>query len=185
MLGENDKKLIIEYLKGDEKSLELLIQQYLRPIYNFVYRYTGNVNEAEDITQEVFVRIWRNIKKFDLKKSFKTWIFSIAKNASIDFLRKKKSIPFSVFENGEGKNMLLETLFDTNLLPGELSERADMARTVNLAISELSPKYRAVLSLRHNNDFTFKEIAELLEERLNTVKSRYRRALIFLKKILS
>ena len=69
-----------------------------------VYKNVGNQSEAEDITQEVFVKIWKNIKKFDQNRSFKPWIFQIAKNTSIDFLRKKKSIPFSKFENEEGGN---------------------------------------------------------------------------------
>ncbi len=70
-----DEKLIADYLAGDEQSLELLIKQYLKPIYSFVSRYVGNGQEAEDITQEVFVRVWRSLKKFDQTKSFKTWVF--------------------------------------------------------------------------------------------------------------
>ena len=94
MQNYSDEQLVARYLRGDEKSLEFLIQQYLKPIYSFVYKYVGNPQEAEDITQEVFVRMWKYIKKFDQRKKFKTWIFSIAKNAAIDFLRKKKPYPF-------------------------------------------------------------------------------------------
>jgi RNA polymerase sigma-70 factor (ECF subfamily) len=90
-----DQDLISKYLAGDEKSLEILIEQYLKPIYSFVYRYTGSASNAEDITQDVFVRVWKNLKKFDQNKKFKTWIFSIAKNAAIDWLRKKKTISLS------------------------------------------------------------------------------------------
>ncbi|MFA6919366.1 MAG: sigma-70 family RNA polymerase sigma factor, partial [Patescibacteria group bacterium] len=92
-----DEQLVQQYLSGDEKSLEVLIQKYLKPIYNFVYRYVGDMANAEDLTQEVFVKVWKNIKKFDRKKSFKTWIFCIAKNTAFDYLRKKKSIPLSNF----------------------------------------------------------------------------------------
>jgi len=69
MKNYSDRKLIADYLKGDEKSLEILIQQYLKPIYNFVYRYAGNAQDAEDITQDVFVKVWRNLKKFDRQKA--------------------------------------------------------------------------------------------------------------------
>ncbi len=96
---DSDQKLIANYLAGDEKSLEILINRYLRPIYSFVYRHVGNGEVAEDITQEVFVKVWRNLKKFDQNKSFKTWIFTIAKNTSFDFFKKKKAIPFSELEN--------------------------------------------------------------------------------------
>ena len=90
-----DKKLIQQYLKGDSKSLDFLIAKYLKMIYSFVYKNVGSQSDAEDITQEVFVKVWKNLKKFDQKKSFKPWIFQIAKNTSIDFLRKRKTIPFS------------------------------------------------------------------------------------------
>ena len=90
-MPKKEEQLVRDYLKGDENSLEILIGQYLKPIYSFIYRYVGNASEAEDITQEVFVRVWKNLKKFDQNKKFKTWIFGIAKNASIDWLRKKIS----------------------------------------------------------------------------------------------
>ncbi len=187
-----DKQLVINYLKGDEESLETLIKRYLKPIYSFVYRYAGDEQEAEDITQDVFLKVWRNLKKFDQKKKFKTWIFSIAKNASVDFLRKsrsasggKRTIPFSDFENEKGENIFAETLADKNPLPDELFKRAGITEVISAAINQLAPKYRMVLSARYHSQSTFREIAENLNEPLNTVKSRYRRALIILRKLLS
>ncbi len=184
MSKESDEQLIFNYLKGDEKSLEILIQRYLKPVYTFIYRHINNVHEAEDITQEVFVRMWRNIKKFDQQKSFKTWIFSIAKNAAIDFLRKKKIIPFSEFENEDDGNALVETLVDSSPLPNEILEKKNVEEMLTNAIEKLSPKYRMVIFLRYNDHFTFREIADSLGESLNTVKSRHRRALAWLKKLL-
>jgi RNA polymerase sigma-70 factor (ECF subfamily) len=180
----SDQQLIADYLNGDEESLEVLIKRYLKPIYSFVFRYVGDSQEVEDITQEVFVKTWRNLKKFDRKKSFKTWIFTIAKNTSIDWLRKKKTIPFSEFENKEGRNVLLETVADTAPLPHEFFGRANIVQKLTSAIEKLLPKYRMVLFLRYNDHFTFREIAEILEGSLNTIKSRHRRALILLKKLL-
>lgn len=184
MLRVSDEQLIVDYLAGDEKSLEILIKRYLKPIYSFSYRYVDNSQDAEDITQEVFVKVWRNLKKFDQSKSFKTWIFHIAKNTSFDLFKKKKAIPFSKFENEEGENTLIETLTDPSPLPNEIFERAGIAEILNVAINQLNPKYRMVLFLRYNDHFTFREIAEALGEPLNTVKSRYRRAIILLKKLL-
>ena len=89
---KNDKAIIYEYLKGDQRALEFLVKKYIKPIYSFVYRNVGDVEAAEDITQEVFIRVWKNIRRFDLNKDFKPWIFQIAKNASIDYLRKRKSL---------------------------------------------------------------------------------------------
>ncbi|KPJ55900.1 hypothetical protein AMJ49_06120 [Parcubacteria bacterium DG_74_2] len=183
-MDSSDKQLIIDYLAGDEKSLEVLIKSYLKPIYSFVYRHIGDRQEAEDITQEVFLKAWRNFKKFDQDRSFKTWIFTIAKNTSIDYLRKKKTIPFSNFENEKGKNTFVETLRDPTSLPDEILKRASMSKVLNSLIQKLSPEYRMLLFLRYNNYFTFREIAEVLGESLNTIKSRHRRALILLKKLL-
>jgi len=189
----NDEQLVRKYLKGDEKSLEILIQQYLKPVYSFVYRYVNSVSDAEDITQEVFVRMWKNLRKpalslskgFDPKKGkFKTWLFSIAKNASIDFLRRKKTLPFSAFNNEAGDNILIDTLKDNSLLPDEILEQKNAAQSLSSAIKKLSPKYRLVLSRHYNDDLTFREIAQSLNEPLHTIKSRYRRALISLKKFL-
>ncbi len=191
MKDDNDKVLIEKYLEGDEKSLEILIQNYLGPIYRFAYKYAGNEKDAEDITQDVFVKMWRNLKKFDQNKSFKTWIFSIAKNTAIDFLKKsrsafggKKSLPFSQFDTKDNKNIIEETFANTMPLPQEIFEKQEIIQELNSVISRLLPKYQTVLSLRYNDDLTFKEISEELEKPLNTVKSRHRRALIILKKLL-
>jgi len=191
----SDNKLIGGYLAGDERALELLIQRYLKPVYGFVYRYAGNAQDAEDITQEVFLRVWRNLKRFDGEKSFKTWIFSIAKNASLDFIKKKKTLAFSDFsarggsafggENEDGSNSLIDTLRDFSPLPLQLSELSEIRRVLENAKEKLLPKYSMVLSLRYNDDLTFREIAESLGEPLHTVKSRNRRALAKLLKILS
>lgn len=187
MVIDNDKdwKLVENYLKGDEKSLEILIKKYLKPVYGLAYKYVGNPQEAEDITQEVFVKIWKNLKKFDKQKNFKNWIFSIAKNTAIDFLKKKKAMQFSDFENEKGKNILTETIIDSSLLPTELLARKDMLGMLMKAMNKLLPKYRKVLLLRHNDDLTFREISQITGESLNTVKSRHRRALVMLKKLLA
>jgi RNA polymerase sigma-70 factor (ECF subfamily) len=185
MNSYSDKQLISAYLKGEEKSLEILIGRYLKPIYSFTSRYVGSTQDAEDITQDTFVKVWRSLEKFNPEKNFKTWIFSIAKNTCIDFLRKKKTIPFSRFEKENGENSLLETIADSLPLPSELLERKGMGEALTKALESLSPQYRMVLFLRYNDHFTFREIAETLGEPLHTLKSRHRRALIMLKKILS
>lgn len=171
---QEDNLLIKKYLEGDEQSLEILVKKYLKPIYSFVYKNVGNSAEAEDITQETFVKIWKNIKKFDQNKNFKPWIFQIAKNTSIDFLRKKKAIPFSKFENEKGQNILLENMASTpsNLIGG-LSDKKVLAA----AIEGLNDREQKIINLRYNDGLSFKEIAQILKESINTVKSRYRRAL--------
>lgn len=196
-MSDLDQQLIADYLAGDEKSLEILFSRYTRSIYSFIYRYIGASKDAEDVSQEVFVKAWRNLKKFDQGKSFKTWIFSIAKNSAIDFLKKKKAIPFSAFSTRGvfprrihlGRRSVLggenENFVDTSPLPPELFEKAEIAQILNTALEKLSPQYRMVLFLRYNDHFTFREIAESLGEPLHTIKSRHRRALTALRSFIT
>ena len=172
----SDEQLVGDYLKGDEKSLEVLIKRYLGPIYGFVFRFVGNREDAEEIAQEVFVKVWRNVKKFNQSKSFKTWIFSIAKNTAVDFLRKRRVQVFSETE--------IETVVDPAPLPQELLEKAETAKLLESALNKLGLEYRTVLYLYYNDHFNFREIAEILDEPLNTIKSRHRRALRMLRKLL-
>lgn len=171
---KDDKAIIYEYLKGDQRALEFLVKRYLKPIYSFVYRNVGDIEAAEDITQEVFIRVWKNIRKFDLNKDFKPWIFQIAKNASIDYLRKRKTIPFSRFENSQGQNMLTETLAEKG---PDLIENLDTKTEFEKTISGLSDKDKNLMQLRHSQGMSFKEIAQKMNSSINTIKSRYRRTI--------
>ncbi len=182
MIHNEEQKLIARSSRGDQNALGILFGRYLKPVHSFVYRYVGNAQDAEDVTQEAFVKVWRNLKRFDKEKSFKTWLFSIAKNTAIDFLKKKKALPFSAFENNTGKNYLLEKLRSALALPSELFEQKERGEFMQKLLSSLSHAYSTVLSLRYNNDLTFREIAKELGEPLNTVKSHHHRALFELKK---
>ncbi|MFH1392561.1 MAG: sigma-70 family RNA polymerase sigma factor [bacterium] len=167
-MRKSDKQLIANYFTGDEKSLEILISNYLKPIYSFAYRYLNNSQDAEDATQDVFVKVWKNLKKFDENKKFTTWIFQIAKNTCFDFLKRKKPVLISVFSD-----------FEIPVEPAFLA-----AAEINSSLEQLPLKYRLIIFLRYNDHFNFREIAEILGEPLNTIKSRHRRALAMLKKLL-
>lgn len=181
----SDPQLVAEYLSGDQKALEFLFSRWLGPIYAFLYRRLGNAPDAEDAAQETFVKCWRNLKKFDQTKSFKPWIFRIAHNTAVDFLRKKKMPVFSQLDSGaEEAERFEETLADPSPLPAELYERKNLAEELARAVASLAPAYRDVLFLHYNDHLTFQEIAETLDEPLNTVKSRHLRALVALKKLL-
>ena len=176
---KDDKTIIYEYLRGDERALEFLVKKYLKPIYSFVYKNIGDTEAAEDVTQEIFVKVWKNIRKFDLNKDFKPWIFQIAKNASIDYLRKRKTVPFSKFENSQGQNMLLETITDSN--PDALKTLNDKTEIETL-MRGLSAKEKELMRLRHTQGMSFKEISQKMAESINTIKSRYRRTIASIRK---
>ena len=185
MIAPTDEQLVEAYVAGDGEALRSLIDRYIKPIYAFVHRYIGRDGDAEDVTQDVFVSAWKSIGRFDRQKKFKTWIFAIAKNASLTWIKKKRPALFSELENECGADMLAASVPDSSPLPDELFACADLAGNLRAAMETLNPNYRAVLFLRYNDHFTFREISESLHEPLHTVKSRHRRALSMLKKLLT
>ena len=168
-------------MKGDDRSLEVLVGRYLKSIYRFAYSYTKDEQKAEDVAQETFLKVWKNIKKYDKQKNFKAWIYTIAKNTALDYLKKKNAIAFSQFETMDGRNLFIENIKDTALLPDKIMERKNMKAILNNAVKKLSEKYREVLTLYYTEDLNFREIAEQLDESINTVKSRHRRGLVLLR----
>ena len=175
-----DEQLVARYLKKDEKALEELVKRYVPLIFGFLKRYTGNPDNASDIAQEVFVKVWKNLKNFDRSKSFKTWIFTIAKRTAIDELRKQKALPFSVLqEEGFADSLADES---PSILDQIFSQQ--QSRELAVAVAKLPTHYRSVIRLYSNDDLNFREIASKLKEPLNTVKSRYRRGLSLLKKFI-
>jgi RNA polymerase sigma-70 factor (ECF subfamily) len=129
--------------------------------------------------------MWRHLKKFDKKKKFSTWLFSIAKNSAIDFLRKKRPILFSELQNSRNEQNIDETLIDPAPLPDYLLSQKHTTDQINSAINKLPLNYQIVLTLYYHDQLNFREIAEALEESINTIQSRHRRALVLLKEILS
>jgi RNA polymerase sigma-70 factor, ECF subfamily len=176
-----DYGLLSEYLKGNQGAFEVLVKRYMTQIYRFVYGYVNDTAVAEDITQEVFVKVWKHAKKIDQQRNFKSWLYMVAKNTTLDFFKKKKAVPFSLFENEEGRNVLVETVADTALSPGELSVLLEHKDIFLAAIASLSEKYRQILMMYYYEYLNFREIAEKLQEPINTVKSRHRRGLALLK----
>jgi len=178
-MEDNAEDLIKEYISGDQDAFKKLIDKYMPSIYNFSVRFVG-VENAKDTTQDVFLKVWRNIKKFDGKKaSFKTWIFTIARNTITDYLRKKKSVVFSSLDNEEEN--FESNIEDEVILVDEALIKLEDKEFLNNLLDELPINYREVLVLYYQEDMTFNEIGKLLGKPLNTVKSYHRRALILLK----
>jgi RNA polymerase sigma-70 factor, ECF subfamily len=179
-----DCKLIDIFLAGEEPAFSELVKKYLKPVYNFIFRLVYDRDSAEDLTQETFLKAWKNMKRFDPDKSFKTWLFTIAKNTAFDYLKKKKEIPFSNFTDEEGENWL-ENIADENFLPDELLELKNISEELDAILEKLPWHYRAILILHYKEDFSLHEIAEILDEPYNTIKSRRQRGLAILKKLFS
>lgn len=180
----DDKKIIENFLAGDDPAFDILMKKHLRAVYNFICQLTGDRTSADDITQETFLKAWKNICRFDMEKNFKTWLFAIAKNTAYDHLKKKKAIPFSKFLNEEGSSVL-EEIKEDKILPDEVLNRKDLAREVERNLEKISLPYKIILNLRYKEDFELQEISKILGKPYNTIKSQHSRALNKLKEILT
>ena len=185
-MEKTDDDLIQEYKDGNEEAFRTLIERYVNPLYGFAFRMSGKKKElAEDIVQETWIKVWKKISDYKIgSNTFKSWIFTITRNTTIDQLRKKKMPVVSDFDTEDGGNYLLDTTFDTETLPETLIEKAEQKHMVDGAMDSLPLEDREILTLHYQEEMTFEIIGKILKKPLNTVKSRHRRALAKLKKYL-
>jgi len=176
----DDKQLIENYLDGDGNSFSILIDRYLKSVFNFAYRLCGNKNDAEDIAQDTFLKVWKNIKKYNGKNSFKTWLFTIARNTTIDYLRKKRDLKFSDFDTEEG-NYIEDTLADKEILSDDVFAKSENKGILEKMFNEMPSIYKEILVMHYTNDLSLEEISQILKRPMNTIKSQHRRALIFIR----
>ena len=165
-------------------TIEKIVADYLTVIYRFVYRLVGNEPDASDITQEVMVKVWKNLAKYDPAQNFKPWLFKIARNTAIDWLRHRRQIPFSELDrcDEEGNDRAFaETVKDLELLPDEVFAQKEIKEKFNQALNLIPINERMILALHLEEGLTFNEIAEIVGRPLNTVKSAYRRSLVKLR----
>ena len=184
MLELTDAELIKKYLKGEQMALEELVRRYFKQVFLFIKTFIKQDQEAEDITQETFIKAWKNLKKFDTEKKFKTWVFQIAKNTCIDYLRKNKKMVSADSLQEEQMAISLEHMKDAAPLPEEIFDSLGFEKKLEEVLNTLPENYRQTVSLHLQQDLTFQEISEVLNEPLNTVKSRYRRALMSIRQNL-
>lgn len=183
MEKRSDNDLIGAYRNGEDEALRELVQRHIPAVYGFIFRMVGDAHAAEDLSQDTFVKIWKNLRRYDVTKPFRTWLFAIAKNVAIDYLRKKKNPTFSEIENEDGQE-ISDTIQDVQPLPPEILERAELAQDLERALLQIPPESRSIILMHEMEDLTFQEIADALKKPMNTVKSRYRRALLMMREIL-
>ena len=180
-----DQELIAASCSHDEEAFAVLLGRHLDAVYWFAYRYVREREDANDIAQEAFVRAWKSLKTFDQSKNFKTWIFAIAKNAALDLLRKKKPLLFSrISEEEEALDAFLAPYASGEGAPDAVFERLEMKANVAYALDKLPAAYRRVLTMRYHESLKFREIAEALGQPIDTVKSRHRRGVALMRKIM-
>lgn len=181
----SDEKLAEAFLSGDQEAFAVLVERHLSLVYKFVYRYLRNGDDANDVTQETFIKTWKYLRKFDTTKKFTTWILTIAKNTALDFIKRKKPVLFSKIEEGDGDlDAFLGPYLEPPALPVDVIARDHIKADLEAALDDIAPSYRMVLSLRYNDHLKFREIAEMLREPIDTVKSKHRRGLALLRRSL-
>lgn len=178
-----DQELVILSLAKNDLAFNLLIKRYLKLVYSVISQYIEDEDEKEDAVQEVFVKIWKNLKKFDINKKISNWIWEIAKNTALDYLKKRKSIVFSDYESRFGQK-IENQLVDQNAYQEKQYENKEFTQKLNLAMASLDAGSKKAISWRHQKELSFAEVSKLEKKPLNTVKSQYWRAIQKLKKII-
>ncbi len=169
------------YQQGDTRAFEALLKRHRRPMFNFLYRHVGNGTLAEDLLQDVFLRVIRSAARYSPRAKFTTWLYTIARNQSIDALRKRKHRRHASLDQPRGKDPEGRTLMER--LPGrgddgfERTDAAEITVRVEEALGGLSQQQREVFVMREFKRLPFKEIARVVGVSENTIKSRMRYAL--------
>jgi len=173
--------LVRRCLAGDAVAWEEIVQRYHRRIYNLCYRFAGSADDAQDLTQEVFIRMYRTLKSYDVERgAFVTWITSMTRNLLVDHFRKTRqdrmtdSLDVALSEH-EDAMTLGERIPDKGAPPDAGVERRETQQTVHLALQKLSPDLREAVILRDLQDMDYREIATVLRVPEGTVKSRINR----------
>ncbi len=165
-------------LKGDETAFAKLMDRYKKPVYHMILKMVRNVDDAEDLTIEAFAKAFKNLKRFKKDYTFSTWLFRIATNNAIDFIRKKKLETYSLNtsftdDSGDAVNIDVE---DRNLTPDEETIKTQKIELVRMFVTKLPAKYQRLVRLRYFDELSYEEIAQELDAPLGTVKAQLHRA---------
>jgi RNA polymerase sigma-70 factor, ECF subfamily len=171
----DEKTWVLQAQQGSDEAFTQLVETYQKPVYNLCYRMLGEPEEAEDAAQETFLRAYQNLHRYDLARSFGTWILSIAAHYCIDRLRKRKFAIFSMdAENEDGTTFELPDPASPD--PEIESVKREAQERLHLLLKELDATDRAAVVLRYWYDFSEVEIAQSLKLTVSAVKSRLHRS---------
>jgi RNA polymerase sigma factor (sigma-70 family) len=177
--AKEDLDLVALAQEGDQQAFGKLMARYKESIYFMVLKMVHNRDDADDLTIEAFSKAFNNLKNYSADYAFSTWLFKIATNNCIDFIRKKRlqttSLDQSSFSNEEGDAPTI-SVKDTNPDPEEAVIKEQRAARIRQVIEKLSPKYRQLIELRYFDELSYEEIAEKLDIPLGTVKAQLFRA---------
>jgi RNA polymerase sigma-70 factor, ECF subfamily len=175
----DDGGLVLEHLSGDPQAFGTLVDRYQTRLLNFINRTIGDRERAEDLVQEVFIRVFRHLHRFDQTKKFSTWIYTIASNLAKNELRNRSRNPLVLFQtikkHWEADHRPLQ-FEDTTARPDDLYRKRFLKEAVDQCVEQLPTHHRAVFVLRELEGKSYAEIADITGCNLGTVKSRPNRA---------
>jgi RNA polymerase sigma-70 factor (ECF subfamily) len=177
-----DHKLVEHCLQGDDAAWETVVSSYGKRIYNLSYRYTNRKDEAEDLTQEIFIRVYQNLKSYRSDAgSFQTWILRVARNLAIDHYRQNRRYP----QTGGSEELETMNIMDDKIPnPQRAAEQVEASQFLQEGLQALSPELKESIILRDLEGMPYHEIAGMLSIPEGTVKSRINRGRIELAKLL-
>ncbi len=180
-----DEELASVFRDGNVEGFNLLVGRYKHPLVNFVYRYLSDYDEANDVVQDTFVRVYHHIDQYKPVAKFSTWIYTIATNlARTQYKKRTKWGIFSSKKTYEDEDDLKQEFIDTNLLPDELAEGSLLHDRIEKALQELAEPYKEVVLLYEIEEKSYEEICEITGLNIGTVKSRLNRGRARLKELL-
>jgi len=175
----SDADLVARFIEGESFRFNELVQRYSPRLLNFIFRVIGDRERAEDLVQETFIRVYRHIKRFDQKKKFSTWAYTIASNLAKNELRNRTRNPLIYFQtlikDWEDDRRPLE-FADKSYRPDDLFKKRYLRELVSRAVEQLPEHHKIVFVLRETQGKSYEEIAEITKCSLGTVKSRLNRA---------
>jgi RNA polymerase sigma-70 factor (ECF subfamily) len=186
----DDQELVARALEGDESAYRELLERFRRPVFSLIYRMIGDREQAEDLAQESFVKAFNNLDSYKPNYRFSSWLFKIANNHAIDYLRRARLATVSI--HGSPHATDAERMEETRIVleaPDESPEQEflalELGAEIEDAIARLRPDYRVAVILRHIENRPYEEIAEIMEVPIGTVKTYLHRARAALREVLS
>lgn len=186
MIEIEELQCIRKAAQGDAAAFEELVVRYQGQVYNLCLRMTADAEDAADLTQEAFVKVWKSLDTFQFDAAFSTWLYRLASNCCLDFLRSKKRRPtVSLTMETEEEDEQTLDVSDDAPTPEEAAISKEERETLRLAMQSIDAEQRQILTLRVVNDLSYSDIARVLGIREGTVKSRLSRARESLRKKLA
>jgi len=182
--GQTDEQLLDAYRHGDKAGFSKLVERYQRELFHFLVRFLGDRAAAEDIFQEAFLQVHQSASTFDMQRRFRPWLFTIAANKARDLIRAQARRPTNPFQanidgsDGEG-SQFIDLMPSAVELPSAPLERQEFQDKVKQTIMAMPDSLREIILLSYFNQFPYKQIGEILEIPLGTVKSRLHSAVAY------